>query len=1705
METPDMTYAPDRTNNGARRLVAMLAAVAAILRCGAAPFSPDWNAEWQCVRGEPETVKRQADGTLEFDAVPNRHVYFAGGRDLADVRITARVKFLRADNKYSGFSLFMRWHGDVWEGRDGFWVYLRPKYRALHMQKVMEGRLDAEFAQRVEAKRPAATPIGEWMTLRYEVRGREITVSLNDEKHLSVTDTGPLPLSVGRIAFGVGDAHVLVAEITQEDLNPAAEIRPVSYEYVSKPTRGDEQVAILTDGKVNSREQQAFWRMLGARPEIVFDLGQETFLTSVMLKAISSPAVNIASAEVQGSMDRAQWWTLAVLRNDDGRRACAEHAVSGDIGGIARYVKVILYRPAADQDVELAEVEFSGRQPTERDRVQAAAATYDIGPAMPFPADEGTADDHYWILEGSAIRVAIDREHGLVGGIWNKEHAAKCLERLHDKYYLVTGQGATQASEYEDRVTAVLEERSGQRLRLTCTNAKLADLTIEKTYEVSTDGKRLVKRVAFLPQSTARDRFLTHATGAALVQQFRRGGVYMGGDRGLGARLFAAQVDVPRQLGALGARNSKTVIFQRYDLGWGLAQYRYKVNDRYCRPLTSRWHEKENHPPLYLPTGWEFGLATLHLDPEAPPSTETHLALYEGRQLDFYRMTRGLPEVAEAYTAVSRPAWVRNLKTSSSIALNPLSSDLTGALLPVHRSLQTTETGYLWNLKHIHGIWGEWFSEGTVTSGYGARIDTQWLKDYIREAHSLSPRVKLGVYTWAWAVHPRSQVFKEHPDWFITKDRNGQIFNAYSNMVLNHARRFGIRESMDELIDQFAKIMREYGGDYFYLDGGGGGQNLIDWEHVGCDQDYHYEELYRRIRAVTRARGTDKAVWFNARTGPYWDIGFYEGIDRQLHASTWRESADGLSVVKIRQVLDPGQTVIPLYWRDPTLPFYSNYCIGIGLTPADPLGADKQLTKLPFIEAAYEARNRQWLEADLEPDWRVDSSTEIEAYALRHDDTPVISVIDHRESPDGPAVLTADTTGLGLEPAQSIHAWFVGMRDIRGSWPAQPESVRRQVNSESRWGLDLAGRLLKVETIAEPGARLRLSIPTEPHLLCMVFLSHSAGAVFAVGGLRTHLWSASNLGAAVRTAHDAERSLLTVRAHAPPGGAQFALLAPPGTILRYPAARQRRIAIGQRWLSIIAVEGGAHELEMNVTRAPREAGALDLESPARATAGGTASIGVMPAADTALVNVWRDAVLLFADELPVTDSALRLRIPEQTHAGALLVRIGTFGVKAGATLAWAETTVQITGTVQTELCPIYLPRAAPRQTAGEVNREVNGIRVLQTATLTHDGYDGGLYAYADADTLTVGGGNVDAPRSRYGYGLGGLELDGVRVLSLKVTNTFQHAWTFYRSRVSFKPQYTSTFAGMMVDYHTAAGYTHRVALGLGVLNPKRKAGRPDWGTARAPDEFVSLGDILFESPETLCAIDLARWAPAGWDGRCWLTAGADNVLPARRLQVQILGNAASPEGKEILAGQSMGDLFKLRTYRVVRAATAPTIDGKLDDDLWQRAPPASDFRVLGRTSGSKQPTQAWLAYDAQNLYVAFECQETGKKQLNTAAKKIWNQDAIDLALDVDGDRHDFHQIIVNCRNDSAQFDQNTGGAKRDWGIRTAAAAYDGGWAVEISIPFSDIHATPTAGSKWTGNFVRYRPYPPVHEILTWTPIPGDSLKVPDRFGELLFE
>jgi len=171
-----------------------------------------------------------------------------------------------------------------------------------------------------------------------------------------------------------------------------------------------------------------------------------------------------------------------------------------------------------------------------------------------------------------------------------------------------------------------------------------------------------------------------------------------------------------------------------------------------------------------------------------------------------------------------------------------------------------------------------------------------------------------------------------------------------------------------------------------------------------------------------------------------------------------------------------------------------------------------------------------------------------------------------------------------------------------------------------------------------------------------------------------------------------------------------------------------------------------------------------------------------------------------------------------------------------------------------------------------------------------------------------------------------------------------------------------------------------------------------------------------------------------------------------------------------------------RELAVPRAASAPTIDGKLDDACWSAAAVGKDFVVVGGKRLPSEETEARIAFDDSNLYVGFICHNRAGRELRALARKppggsgdavgaIWWDDSIELFLDSAGGGETYFQIIVNSRG--ARFD--LAGLDPAWnGVYDVATRVDEAqWTAELAIPFATLEAGgPGSASTWGANFCR---------------------------------
>ena len=168
--------------------------------------------------------------------------------------------------------------------------------------------------------------------------------------------------------------------------------------------------------------------------------------------------------------------------------------------------------------------------------------------------------------------------------------------------------------------------------------------------------------------------------------------------------------------------------------------------------------------------------------------------------------------------------------------------------------------------------------------------------------------------------------------------------------------------------------------------------------------------------------------------------------------------------------------------------------------------------------------------------------------------------------------------------------------------------------------------------------------------------------------------------------------------------------------------------------------------------------------------------------------------------------------------------------------------------------------------------------------------------------------------------------------------------------------------------------------------------------------------------------------------------------------------------------------------RPVRFDKPPVIDGRLDDPVWQTAAKLGGFRQLEPKEGepATEPTDVFLGYDSDNLYIAARCHDSEPGKIVTTT----------LTRDSDMGYDDIIQILLDTYHDGRSaflFTTNSGGVKvdglvrnegeqvsLDWdGVWTVQGSRDsGGWSVEIAIPWRTLRFPDVPEQIWGFNIER---------------------------------
>ncbi len=159
-----------------------------------------------------------------------------------------------------------------------------------------------------------------------------------------------------------------------------------------------------------------------------------------------------------------------------------------------------------------------------------------------------------------------------------------------------------------------------------------------------------------------------------------------------------------------------------------------------------------------------------------------------------------------------------------------------------------------------------------------------------------------------------------------------------------------------------------------------------------------------------------------------------------------------------------------------------------------------------------------------------------------------------------------------------------------------------------------------------------------------------------------------------------------------------------------------------------------------------------------------------------------------------------------------------------------------------------------------------------------------------------------------------------------------------------------------------------------------------------------------------------------------------------------------------------------------------SVDGRLDDPGWHNAGRAGNFteRWPGDNLEPLVETTAWLTYDQDNLYIAFECIDDPAALRATMSQRdeYGDDDAVGVLIDTYGDATWAYEFYVNpygIQRDNMWTSVHGTDQGFDMIWHSAARVTDEGYVVEMAIPLSGMRFPDGEEQQWRVDFRRIHP------------------------------
>jgi hypothetical protein len=226
----------------------------------------------------------------------------------------------------------------------------------------------------------------------------------------------------------------------------------------------------------------------------------------------------------------------------------------------------------------------------------------------------------------------------------------------------------------------------------------------------------------------------------------------------------------------------------------------------------------------------------------------------------------------------------------------------------------------------------------------------------------------------------------------------------------------------------------------------------------------------------------------------------------------------------------------------------------------------------------------------------------------------------------------------------------------------------------------------------------------------------------------------------------------------------------------------------------------------------------------------------------------------------------------------------------------------------------------------------------------------------------------------------------------------------------------------------------------------------------------------------------------------WIAAAVSLWLPISSYAADDIIGPAPPEAPEVVARDAEGRV----TLRATRLVEPLVLDGELTEPVYTEVRAAGGFVQQEPHEGepATEKTDAWIFFDDANLYVAARLWDSSPdrivaNELRRDNFNITQGASFAVAIDTFYDRRNgfyFQTNPLGALRDGLVTDESE--MNIDWNTvwNTRAARFEGGWSVEMVIPFKSLRYKQGQGQIWGLNLMREVRWK--NEVTYLSPVPA---------------